>query len=119
MSCASNHRIQACLFNIEVDIEPVKHIEWDIAEHRVDHLDVATASADIFGSFSADLDPGRIEGRILVLVGADQNHVLEPAESFHLGQLVKVALLKGLAIGHAKLGDGYRFLPFVHDPHAR
>ena len=44
VSRAANHRVQASLLDIEVDIKTVKHVEGDVSEHLVDHLDVATAS---------------------------------------------------------------------------
>jgi len=58
VSSASDHRIQACLLNVKVDVKPVQHIEGDTTEHRINHLDVATSSLDIFGCLSAYLNPG-------------------------------------------------------------
>lgn len=81
---SSDHRVQTCLFNVEVDIETVKHLEGDITEERVDHANVAVAASDVFGSLFADLDPSRVERSVLVLVRADQDHVLEPPEAFFL-----------------------------------
>ena len=40
-----------------------------------------------FGAF-ANLDPGRVEGGVLVLVGAYKGQVLEPAEALEVGQFV-------------------------------
>lgn len=57
MGCASNHRIDVSFFNVEVDVESVEDLEGDLAQHLVDHLNIAVTPGDILGSLFADLHP--------------------------------------------------------------
>jgi hypothetical protein len=84
MCCSPDVGIQISLFNVEVDIKSVQNIERNIAKHLIDHLDIATATLNILGSFLADLNPRRVERRVLVLIGAHEDHMFEPVETFAL-----------------------------------
>ena len=55
MRRAANHRVYVRLFDVEVDIEAIKNIKRHVSQQAVDHLDVATASANILGRLLADL----------------------------------------------------------------
>ena len=116
MRCAANHRVYVRLFYVEVDIETVKNIKRHVSQQAVDHLDVATASVDILGCLLADLHPCRVERSILVLVRADQHHVLEPAEALGLGEPVKITVFKIATISHSQLANRRALFPLVHKP---
>ena len=64
----------------------------------------------------AELDPGGVVGRVGVLVGAAEEHVLEPAEAGRLREGVEDA---GFAVGSAKLRQALGLLPLLEQPHAR
>ena len=116
MRRAANHRVYVRLFDVKVDIEAVKNIKRHVSQQAVDHLDVATASVDILGCLLADLHSRRVERSILVLVRADQHHVLEPAEAFGLREPVQIAVFEVALVGHAQLPDRGALLPLVHEP---
>jgi hypothetical protein len=112
------HRL--CL-QLEIDVHPVEHLRFDLAQQVPRHLDVLVAllfvGRLVGQGLLANLDARGIEGHVLVLVRANQDNVLKPSESLPSGHLVQTLLAQLGIVGHAELSQTFGFVPFFEEPH--
>lgn len=121
MRCPSEPALHRLRLQLEIDVHPVEHLRFDLAEQVPGHLDVLVAlqfvGRLVDQGLLANLDARGIKGHVLVLVRPNQDNVLEPSESLPSGHLVQTLLVQLGIVGHAQLSQTFGFVPFFKEPH--
>ena len=94
MGCPPDHAVQVGLLDVEVHIQAVQHLQVIcLAQDVVNHLDVGASVLRVVGCISTNLDSGRVERSVLVLVRRHQDRMLEPLRALLHAQAVKRRVL--------------------------
>ena len=117
MSLSPNPWVQVLVLDHKVDIQPEKHLWFQITKDVLRHLSVLLSLRFVLLWALADLDPGRVKWCILVLPRAHQGYILKPIEAFKSAQLVQNCLLNLIVITHAQLSQWLWASPLFHEPH--
>ena len=72
MGGAADPTVQRLLLDLEIHIHAVEDFRTHVFKQVVRHLDILVSSGVIFKCFLADLDAGRIERHITVLIRTDK-----------------------------------------------
>ena len=105
--------------NLEVNVQSVEYINWNLANQVLNHLNVGIPFVFVFCGFWTNLDSCRIKGSVLVLETTHKYYMLEPSKAFIFTELVEGGFFKVFIVSHTELTETSALPPLLDQPHPR